>query len=110
MLERFGVTLPGWGWNDPNVCQGDICNVDNDALETGAGNIVGTIAWVIGALAVIFIIVGGIMLATSNGDPNKVKKGKQTVIGAAIGLAVAVLTAFILNFVLGVAESTITAP
>lgn len=60
---------------------------------------------VIGIVAVIMVILGGVTYATSQGDPNKVKKGKDTILYGVIGLVVALLAFAIVNFVLGALQS-----
>lgn len=45
---------------------------------------------VMGVIAVIAIVIGGIMYMTSAGDPGKVEKAKSTVTYAMIGLAIAI--------------------
>ena len=52
-----------------------------------------------GILAVFFVIVGGIQIATSQGDPSKFSKGKSTIIYAVIGLIVMGLSYAIVTFV-----------
>lgn len=54
-----------------------------------------------GSVAVIFIIVGGIMYATSAGNDQQVQKAKSTITNAVIGLVIAILAFAIVNFVLG---------
>ena len=51
-------------------------------------------------IAVVMIILGGITYATSQGDPSKVKKGKDTILYGIIGLVVALLAFAIVQFVL----------
>jgi hypothetical protein len=58
--------------------------------------------WVVGIAAVIMIIVSGIMYTTSGGDPARVKKAKDALTVAVIGLIVALLAAMIINWVTGV--------
>ena len=53
-----------------------------------------------GLIAVIFIIVGGVSYMTSAGDPGKVKKAKDTILYALIGLIVCALAFVIVNFVI----------
>ena len=55
---------------------------------------------IIGIIAVVMIILGGISYATSQGDPGKVKKGKDTILYGIIGLVIAILAFAIVNFVL----------
>jgi len=43
-------------------------------------------------LAVIFIIVGGLMMVTSAGNENRIKNGKQTLIYAVLGLILTLLS------------------
>ncbi len=55
-------------------------------------NIATIIIGIVGGLALIFVIVGGLQLLTSYGDPEKAKKGKQTIIYALAGILIAVLS------------------
>ena len=55
---------------------------------------------IIGVIAVVMIILGGISYATSQGDPSKIKKGKETILYGIIGLIVALLAFAIVNFTL----------
>ncbi len=56
--------------------------------------------FLIGAISVIMIIIGGIKYVLSNGDSNAVKSAKDTILYAVIGLVVALLAYAIVNFVL----------
>jgi len=65
-----------------------------------------TIGWFIGiagTIAAIFIVVGGVGYVTSGGDPGKVKKSKDTLRYALIGLLIVglaqLITAFVSNIV-----------
>ena len=55
---------------------------------------------VVGMIAVVMIILGGISYATSQGDPGKVKKGKDTILYGIIGLVITLLAFAIVTFVL----------
>ena len=54
---------------------------------------------ILGIVAVIGIIFGAVVWTTSQGDPAKVKKGRDAVLYAVIGLAIVVMAAAITNFV-----------
>lgn len=57
--------------------------------------------FVAGIIAVIVIIVGGIMYATSSGDSGAVGKAKNLILFSVVGLVV-ILSAFaVTNFVIG---------
>jgi len=73
--------------------------------ETGAdliGAIVKAFLGVIGALAILVIIYGGVLYITAAGNEENLKKAKAAVTGAAIGLAVALLAYVIVDFVIKV--------
>ena len=79
--------------NNPDQCNDDDLN---DIIKT----IINTIIFVVGMVAVIMIILGGVNYATSQGDTTKVKKGKDTILYGIIGLVIAILAFAIVNFVL----------
>lgn len=56
--------------------------------------------FIIGAISVIMIILGGLNYVLSNGDQTKVTSAKNTILYAVIGLVVALLAFAIVNFVL----------
>ncbi|MBR3180783.1 hypothetical protein IKF63_01760 [Candidatus Saccharibacteria bacterium] len=61
-----------------------------------------TILYIVGALAVIMLIVGGLKYALSAGDAKKVTDAKNTILYALIGLVIAILAYAIVNFVLNI--------
>lgn len=61
--------------------------------------IVNTILVVIGMVAVIMIVVGGVRYTTSNGDSSAIKNAKDTILYACVGLVVAIMSFAIVNFV-----------
>ncbi len=81
------------------------CNLPED--ETNSGGLFGTIQtiinWilaVLGIVAVIMVIIGGFTYMTSQGDPGKTKKARDTILYGIIGLVIALLAFAIVNFVL----------
>ena len=81
-------------------------NVSVGDAKTKVGGIAQTaidiLFWAIGIIAVIMIIVGGIMYATSMGDPGKAKKAKDAIMYGIVGLVIALLAFAIVRFVTGV--------
>ncbi len=82
----------------------DCGNADStpDELTGGEGiftQIVNVMLFIIGAVAVIMLIIGGIRYTTSNGDANQVTAAKNTILYAIIGIIVAILAYAIVNFV-----------
>ena len=68
-------------------------------LNTQIWNVIRTALTILGGIAVIVIIAGGIMYATSAGDPSKVTAAKNTILYSVIGLAVAMSAAAIITLV-----------
>ena len=79
---------------------GKVNDGNSTDLEGNVKNIINAVIGVIGIISVVVIILGGVTYATSQGDPAKVKKGKDTILYGVIGLVVALLAFAIVNFVL----------
>ncbi|MDO5451999.1 MAG: pilin [Candidatus Saccharibacteria bacterium] len=62
--------------------------------------ITNTILYIVGIIAVIMLIIGGIKYVVSGGDSKKVTDAKNTVLYAIIGLVIAFLAFAIVNFVI----------
>ena len=69
-------------------------------LQITVSSILNAVFILIGIVAVIFIIIGGVTYATSQGDASKTKKGRDAIIAGAIGLIISLLAFAIVNFVL----------
>ncbi len=77
------------------------CNVkDDDSLMPTINKVINVIVGMVGVVAVVMMIIGGITMTTSQGDTSKVTKGKNTLIFGIVGLIVAILAFAIVNFVL----------
>ena len=55
---------------------------------------------VVGIIAVVMIIIGGFHYMTSQGSPEKVQKGKNTILYGIIGLIICLSAFAIVNFIL----------
>ncbi len=69
-----------------------------DEVLTGGLNLAYAVG---GVIATVFIVYGGYQYLVSSGDPSKVRKGRQILIYAVIGLVVVLAAAAITNFVIG---------
>ncbi len=80
------------------------CNMDkadtNNTLMSTVQVIINVIIGVLGMVAVVMIVIGGVNFTMSQGDPAKIKKAKDTIMYGIIGLVVALLAYAIVNFVL----------
>jgi hypothetical protein len=61
--------------------------------------VVNILLYILGAIAVIMIVIGGIRYTTSNGDSSNTKAAKDTILYAVVGLVIAMLSYAIVNFV-----------
>lgn len=76
-------------------CEGE----STEKVKTVVVDIIRSVILVCGTVAVVFVIIGGVDIMTSSGDPNKIKKGKDTILYAAVGLVICALSFIIVNWV-----------
>jgi hypothetical protein len=62
-------------------------------------SITSALMFLIGAIAVVMLIIGGLRFVTSNGDPSNVKSARETILYSIIGLIIAMTAFAIVNFV-----------
>lgn len=67
--------------------------------------VINVFSLVVGVVAVIMIIIGGLRYIISGGDSGNVTSAKNTILYAIIGLVVVALSQFIVKFVLGKVSS-----
>lgn len=72
---------------------------DTDAMDT-LNTVINVIIGLVGFIAVVMIIIGGISFATSQGDTAKTTKARNTILYGVVGLVVALLAFAVVNFVL----------
>lgn len=104
-ITENGKKIQMWGRTSGDCMQLSSIASNPESCESKDLNsiittIINAVIFVIGMVAVVMIILGGINYATSQGDPAKVKKGKDTILYGIIGLVVALLAYAIVNFVL----------
>lgn len=92
------------------ACQGTDCittgvdavngNNQSTNLTAFVKNIINILLFVVGAVSVVMIIIGGLRYATSAGDQSNVKAAKDTILYSVVGLVIAFLAFAIVNFVI----------
>lgn len=65
------------------------------------GDVMSSVFVFIGALAVLFMLVGAARFVTANGEPGKISQAKNTLIYAVVGIIVSALGFTIVQFVIG---------
>ena len=91
VCEGVGLGSGGSGCNNPEGSP----NVDS-AVQTGLK----FFAAIVGIIAVVMIMVGGLRYMMSGGDAGKAASAQNTVIYALVGLVVALMAQLIAQFVL----------
>ena len=85
---KNGLNAAGGGGTKPNE------------LKVQVKNVVNVLLFILGAIAVIMIVLGGIRYTLSNGDASQIKGAKDTILYSIVGLVVALLAFAIVNFVI----------
>lgn len=78
----------------------DICGASQDDFKKIMKTIINTALVVIGMIAVIMIVIGGVKYVVSNGEAQQIQSAKNTILYSVIGLVIAVSAFPIVNFVL----------
>lgn len=69
-------------------------------VESLLSNVINLFSIIVGVIAVVMIIVGGLKYITSRGDSSSVSSAKNTILYAVVGLVVAALAQFLVHYVL----------
>ncbi len=72
-----------------------------DSIAAVVNNIRVWLMALLGAVATLFLTIGGLRLMWANGDPGEAEKGKAALKSAAIGYALALLSPLIVTVVAG---------
>lgn len=84
---------------DPNQCKVVKENNLNYQGKNSVWTLVQFALGILGGIAVIMIVIGGIRFATSNGDASSVASAKKTILYSVVGLVVALLAGGIVTLV-----------
>lgn len=93
------------------ACEGtrldDTASSSTDCADGQAGSRVSSVlklvlnvfSWIVGIIAIIMMIIGGLRYITSGGDSNSVNSAKNTILYAAVGLVIVAMAQAIVRFV-----------
>lgn len=102
------VTSPVAAQPQAEICRGSggdwdgkTCNNANSTNDVAGfmKQIINILLYVLGSIAVLMIVIGGIRYVVSGGDQKAVTDAKNTILYAVIGLVVALMAYAIVNFV-----------
>lgn len=91
---------------DLNQTSCDDGGVATDKVNGILTDVINIFSIVVGVVAVVMIILGGLKYITSGGDSSNVSGAKNTIIYALVGLVIVALAQFIVHYVLAKATST----
>jgi cytochrome bd-type quinol oxidase subunit 2 len=99
-----------------NLCAGadlDVNSTSNCQTSDATGkinslltNIINIFSLIVGVVAVIMIIIGGLRYILSGGDSGNITSAKNTILYAIIGLVIVAMAQFIVKFVLAKVAGT----
>lgn len=95
--DTGGDTGSGGGGSSSSICGAAKQDEAPDIIK----NVITTILVILGMVAVVMIVIGGIRYTTSNGDAGQIKSAKDTILYAVVGLIVAIFAFAIVNFIIG---------
>lgn len=93
------IIVPSVARADINLTQNIPTPVKGPTIGQLIANVTNILFFVLGAGSVIAIIVGGIMFATSAGNADQAKRGREAVIYAVIGIVISLSALAITTFI-----------
>jgi hypothetical protein len=81
------------------------CGNGKQGIDSVVRSVVNILSFIVGIVAVIMIIVGGLKFVTANGDSSRAASARTTLIYALIGVAVAALAQVLVRFVLSASNT-----
>lgn len=88
-----------------DTCGAIICTAttgipgDNGNLGTVVGKAMKAIFGLMGSVAVIVVIIGGIQYSVSSGEPKRTARAKETILYAAIGIVISLSAYAIVSYI-----------
>ena len=98
MMDRMYLWL-AQGQAQINPEELNIPRVDDP--DQAVADLLSAVYLIAGIVCVVIIIIGGFMFVTSSGDASLIKKAREMILGAVIGLIVVILAFTITMWVLG---------
>ena len=71
-------------------------------------NIYNCIICVIGALTLLFVVIGGVVLILSGGNSERISLGRKIIVGAIVGMVIVLASVLIVNFAIHALGGTMT--
>lgn len=109
LISTLGMGQAFANTSQDSVCQGiglastsDGCTEDTSGptVNSTIRAVITILSFIVGAVSIIMVMVGGFKYVTSGGDSNKVASAKSTILYAIVGIVITVMAQVIVRFVL----------
>ena len=108
MKRVYFIALASLSFLSPRLTRADAPKVEpiqgNFDVGTAIGSIINIVLGIVGGLAVLFIIIGGVRYIISAGNPDQAGAAKKTILYAVIGLLVVIFSYVIVNVIAGIGK------
>jgi len=101
------AAIPAWAAAKDDICAGVAitgtgCDTSsaNNSINNTVGLAINILSLIVGVVAVVMIIIGGLKYIMSSGDSTSINSAKNTILYAIIGLVIVALAQVIVKFVL----------
>ena len=81
-----------------------VLNIPSEAKSVTIGNILNTVYFWAGVVAVVVIVIAGFYYTLSQDNPQQVTRAKNAILGSVVGLAIILVAYTITNIVIGAFE------
>ena len=96
-LKLFAASAADTIKNSASSACGNVCGTAN--ISDIFGFVANALIFLVGAISVIMIIIGGLRYVTSNGDAKATASAKDTILYAVVGIVVSIAAFAIVTFV-----------
>jgi heme O synthase-like polyprenyltransferase len=86
---------------NPKIDPSNVPNIPTNSAFDVLGGVLSGIYMIVGAVAVIVIILSGFSFASASYDPAKVAKAKNAILYSVVGLIVVIIAFAITQFIIG---------
>lgn len=103
--------IPSWYKGLSSRDGSGTCSIDSPGGDTGALssfiwhivlNVIEIALYVVGYIAVFFVLYGGFQFLTGGSNPSQIEKARKTILNAVVGLVISISAVIIVNLIFGI--------
>jgi len=106
-LKIGGATLAAGAWASVALAQSQVRDIpalypqSGDSISDTIYSLINILLAIVGILAVVYLVYGGVLYITAGGDAEKAGKGRIAITNAIIGIVIVLAALIIYNGVIG---------